>query len=111
MINITKLQQAMAAIITDSAAIQALFEVAGEINEDTDGVFKLMTPPSGLKIQQKDNDTVEIYCGLRWVNYEDDFDGETEIADIVLTYDTETNQLTQAACCGVSFKEDEWADR
>lgn len=111
MINITKLLQAMMNIQADSAEIQALFLAAGEINEDPDGAFKLMTPESGLKIEQKDNSTVEIYCGLRWINYEDDFNGETEIADIVLTYDAENNLLTKAATCGVSFSEAEWAER
>ena len=108
-INITKLKKSITTFNENPVDIQKLFKAAGEINEDHDGVFKLMIRPSGLVINPTtDNSVVKIYCGLRWVNYEDDSNGVMEIADIVLFYETETNMLTAAACCGRSYTPDEW---
>ena len=107
-LNITKLVHAIAQIKEDSAEIQALFLAGGEINEDPHNAFALLTPPSGLQVRPKVNsDSIyQAFVGLTWINPEED--DRLEIADIVVEFDAETNMLTSAGCCGVSFTQDEW---
>ncbi|MFY0656405.1 MAG: hypothetical protein JXR12_06615 [Neptunomonas phycophila] len=106
-LNITKLVHAIAESNV-GYKIQQLFKAGGEINEDPHDIFKLITPPNGLEIypHAKDATLYNVFIGLRWIN--DEEDGQLEIADIVLTYDTTINELTSAGCCGMSYVESEW---
>ena len=107
-LNITKLVHAIAAIKANTAEIQALFLASGEINEDPHEAFTFITPPSGLHIKPKGNSesVYQAFLGLTWINPEED--DRLEIADIVVEFDAETNMLTSAGCCGVSFSSTEW---
>lgn len=107
MLNITKLQHALAQANT-SAILQALFEKGGEINEDVDGVFKLVPHKEGLLVKDKTTLLYAVYMGLYWTNYEDDVDGRLEIASVELIYNTSTNVLTEMQCCGTSVTVEEF---
>lgn len=110
MLNITKLTHAIAEN-NNSTALQELFEAAGEINEDPAGAFKLIPHKDGLQVQpHKSKESVyEIYMGMHWLNEEED--GQPEIADVVLFWNSDINELTSAQCCGVSFTHEEWENR
>ena len=107
MLNITLLQKALAESNT-SELLQALFEKGGEINEDVDGVFKLVPHKEGLLVEKKSNIIHCVYMGMYWTNYEDDINGVLEVASVELTYDTIHNKLTKANCCGYSVTHEEF---
>lgn len=110
MLNITLLTRAIAAA-NNSVDLQQLFEAAGEINEDPAGAFKLIPHKQGLIVEphKSKNNVYEIYMGMHWLNEEEG--GQPEIADVVLFWNTDINELTSAQCCGVSFTHEEWENR